>query len=835
LKNAGAIDLQERDYFLKLDEPRWPPADLPLLRALPSSETLREGQWNGGQWQAESRDGGPSRFLHRTLGHAATSSRALSTMDEAILRFPSCPLFGTQRKQEYQFRLTPVNQHTFRLLRPAAQPVDAKIKRLFIVLNGLNEIDYLSFYYDLASLLLQDDSTACLIHPFPGHLTRYPMVGRYAEKPLNRFIGDPSDLFRQYLRYMVEIQWLLSALVPISSYPVTPGISLLEASDGPQGGRCDPRVLSQAIEQAWSSIYQDCAELAGYEHSSRGDIVHSEGIQDSIEALRMLLGWEASPQPLVSYGPDEILPEPALHIIGYSLGGYLAQSAFFTWPFAISSCTTLCSGGALNDLRPVDFAHEEEWRAVMHGLKYELDSGMLEQRIKIKATKMRSTSEVSESVAGIPADYFSSHFRMFNEVFLQDSHGSYRSRVSEFSPRLLFVVGGNDPIVTTRSVLESSPREGINMIEIANLGHFVATSSGEWRNFWLPAVSSLLFSFADRAATLLSKSVLKNLWNLSRTGPPDGTIWTAPDSRQLHGRESEALDSEHFQRELMAMAEPLTRSSGFLLILRNQIPTALMGPRLLHRRGTVPHYEDSRIREYWSWLTERRELILEHHRRVALVIPTKLREWFAGKPAVLSAKGEPSIRSIPQVQSLQSMWEEFLESWVPTRSLFSFNPEKPDGPIEGPSFRLERLVRERTGTKVPHPVLNCLPDVWIALSDKVIKGMVGSSGIDIHICFLEFIANAYQEQRGHGPNPNTANIEEWLAGGELKLIRVSGAEANSRFLGERVWGPGKALDLLVHSALALARSSQCLVPADFGGPDLVPEGILNGPGSLDGF
>src|SRR5262249_29037619 len=162
--------------------------------------------------------------------------------------------------------------------------------------------------------------------------------------------------------------------------------------------------------------------------------------------------------------------------------------------FAINSCTTICSGGALQDIRPIKFAHEEEWRTVTNGLKYELASGMLEGRIDLEVLNdppQDPRDATAKRVCGIPLLSFSSFFRIFNDVFLQDSKGSYQARVLEFAPRLLFVVGGNDPIVTTKSVLEASPREGINMIEIANLSHFVSIERGEWKDFWLPEICRL--------------------------------------------------------------------------------------------------------------------------------------------------------------------------------------------------------------------------------------------------------------------------------------------------------------------------------------------------------
>src|SRR6185369_10837278 len=176
----------------------------------------------------------------------------------------------------------------------------------------------------------------CLICPFPAHLTRYPMVGKYAEKPLQRFITDPSDLFRQYLRFMVEMQWLLSALVPFSDYPVASGVPLLAKSDQSAGGRCDTDLLSHAIYEAWTSIY---------DYAQRGRRISDDDVHQSVATIRELIGWHHSPTRLVDRDEHTRLDPPQIHVVGYSLGGYLAQSVFFTWPFAVGSCSTVCSGG----------------------------------------------------------------------------------------------------------------------------------------------------------------------------------------------------------------------------------------------------------------------------------------------------------------------------------------------------------------------------------------------------------------------------------------------------------------------------------------------------------
>lgn len=39
--------------------------------------------------------------------------------------------------------------------------------------NGLNELDSMGLYYQLASHLVRSDSpTICVVRPFPGHLSR---------------------------------------------------------------------------------------------------------------------------------------------------------------------------------------------------------------------------------------------------------------------------------------------------------------------------------------------------------------------------------------------------------------------------------------------------------------------------------------------------------------------------------------------------------------------------------------------------------------------------------------------------------------------------------------
>ena len=348
--------------------------------------------------------------------------------------------------------------------------------------------------------MAHDKNAVCIVRPLPGHLSRFPFQS-LSEKPLDHYLADGSQLFRQFLRFMVETQWLLSALVTRSQYRVPSGAMLLSAKDTTSGSRLDANVLSDLIAAEWRAQYRESVTALGRIRKEQLDApglkheLDDKAVLNSVVALRRVLGWDVYAQHDGSPPTDDCLL-PAIHAIGYSLGGFTAQSVFMAWPFAVSTCTTLLAGGALRDLAPTAFAHPEEWQTVLRSLRYELDDSMSAGRFRVRQRR----------VVGIPRELFLYLQRIFYDVFEQEYRGSYKTRVSAYSHRLLFVVGGNDPIVRPRNVLESAPAEGINLVEIAGLSHFLgtpATGSEEGqRSFWLPEVAGLIARFSDRAADL---------------------------------------------------------------------------------------------------------------------------------------------------------------------------------------------------------------------------------------------------------------------------------------------------------------------------------------------
>ena len=217
--------------------------------------------------------------------------------------------------------------------------------------NGLNERDDAILYYQLAGQLIdQDPGTICLVRPFPGHLSRFPW-DIFGETPLDRHLWDGSNLFRQFLRYMTETQWLLSAIVGHMPRPSTAGAPLLDGGEGDVA-----EALGNKIMVAWRALWTDSRAALDTAHHKQARATKLDSATPTVDTMRDIVRSLRCALKFDEY-PDAA---PSLHTIGYSLGGFTAQSVFMTWPSLISSCSTLLWGGPLRALAPTAFAHPEE-------------------------------------------------------------------------------------------------------------------------------------------------------------------------------------------------------------------------------------------------------------------------------------------------------------------------------------------------------------------------------------------------------------------------------------------------------------------------------------------
>lgn len=279
-----------------------------------------------------------------------------------------------------------------------------------------------------------------------------------------------------------------------------------------------------------------------------------------------------------------------------------------------------------------------------------------------------------------------------------------------------------------------------------------------------------------------------------------------------------ALPDPEFQSELDQMVR-LLKYGGCILIFRNRFPRALLGERALYVRGARTHVSDELIRRDWEGLVARGTALRCKQDRVTLVIPARELDWFLADPALLSgtieAAGLPLLSS-----SLSEIAGEILERF--STALRWFEPENGLALSFASATALERSVSDDLGfdNTIGLPLTNYLPNVWLAFSKPVVGklgGIVGTGerGIWEHQ-FVEYVrrlASCHELTGRDLPEAlcqECGDLVDWVAQEQLSIVRVSGAEFNPRFMGERVRSERDARRLLIHCALAYLYSRPAL-------------------------
>jgi hypothetical protein len=779
-----------------------------------------------------------------------------SKLWEALLRFPNAPLYGThvQRTPPFVFREEESwpNFHTMRVLGRGTRSL-RRVKHVYLLHNGLNETEDLTFHYRLAAWILAHRRDAvCILRPLPGHLTRFAFHGPYAEQPLDVYLRDPADLFRQFLRHMLETQWLLSALVPRPHYAVMGGTRLLAEVSGRHSrprGRANTDDLAQAMSDEWDAAFRAAQEAA--RRGTTGQIVHHkvpptlQELRASIAELRTLLRWDpvittTRPRTGKRRGVP-VEPElPTIHVVGYSMGGFMAQAAFFAWPFAIASCTNMFAGGPLRDLAPTAFAHPEEWQAVLHGMRYELDIAFrrtlkLDDAEEAESAKppengkppepeaAASRAEELRRIAGICTDDFAYFTRVFYEVYLQYYRGGYESRVAEFSRRLLFVVGGDDPIVRTKNVLDAGPPKGMTLLQLADVSHFPSSrgrgpdggkAEEEQRKYWLPEVGRMIANFSRNGERLLQDTLAVS-WGTA-TGaelPPESR-----DDTPKNDREPVLLDSLEFARELRSLVrriEPTgqARRPGWLLISRNEIPPVFMGQHGFCFHGQTVHHSEQQIFEYVRTLEERARYLRRRVDRTTLLIPARGDRWF-WNTKFFSMSETPNAARIPTEAERHDMIDRFQE-WVDLGMVWEVAADEYEIPADDMGRTAVPPLRAALAAELETERLSLtiLPDVWIGLSPTALKSMRGDQlshrrqteeGI---VGWATARVLARLEGRNDERTEQLNDLQNWIDSGDVLAITVSAAELNPRYRGRRLRKAWQVENAIIHWALAFEAST----------------------------
>jgi hypothetical protein len=788
-----------------------------ITRAERDREVFLAGKWPGETATALGNDWQPrgGHLFRRIEVYGEGEDRRSSghKLWEALLRFPNSPLYDTHRPRALSFEFEPgrpnrwPNLHTMRVIGWGDGPKH-KVRHVYLLHNGLNETNDLLFHYRLAAWMVGERPDAiCILRPLPGHLTRFPFHSQYAELPLDGYLRDPADLFRQFLRYMQETQWLLSALSPRPHYAVTAGTRLLSEAVPRSGGktpigRAREDLLAEAVAKDWNAAFEISQKARRKTHSE--EPVGLDTIQAAIVDLRKLLKWS----PVISDKPPA-RPQnaskakaeaPCIHVVGYSMGGFMAQAAFFAWPFAISSCTNLFAGGALRDLAPTGFAHPEEWQAVLHALRYEQDRAFREPYLRIK----------DDRIAGIDADDFAYFTRIFYEVYLQYYRGGYASRVSEFSRRLLFVVGGHDPIVQTKNVLDAGPPEGMTLLQIADLSHRPdgparGTEDGgkvesEQREYWLPEVGRVIHGFSERCEKLLHRT-LAECWGITADRELDELdVETTEDEAESFepppDRDPTILASTAFAHELRKLvgraldtdeAEGAGKEEdkrGWLLVARNEIPPAFLGPTAFRVYGQALHHSEEQIMRYVGWIQRRALQLCKRRNRVSLLVPVKSKEWLCGREerqTFFSKSETPRAARIPSDDELADMWTKFNDEWIKTGAVRLFKGKEYD---PGDLGKIGEAAAKKLG--VDKLSLTILPDVWIALSAEAVHDICGEENAEREREDNERQVVDWLIKLVDPSKKDETRLKAWIDKDYIMVITVSAAELNPRFRGRRL-------------------------------------------------
>ena len=803
---ARSLRMGERDSELGLADARWPRASA--------------AGWDSG-------DG----YLHRVIGMERQGpDREEVRLDERLLRFPSAPIHGLHRLSQMHVNMGPVESfHGCRLLSHPGRR--GKVSRIFLMHNGLNETQKIGLYYQLASYLIeQDPATVCLLRPFPGHLSRSPYPG-LAETPLDHYLWDGLHLFRQFLRYMIETRWLLSTIARYSYYHCVSGSGLLGQNLRIAGSRLAPDHLAAEMEREWSELATASREaIAAQEADSpkMPDVPRRRSFKQAIvalqDALRLDRYRKQDGSSFVSSG------EPELHVVGYSLGGFMAQSVFMSWAFMVSSCSTLLSGGALRELAPTAFADPEEWQTVLHSLRYELDDAMMDWRF--------SQESDGDLVAGMEPTLFRYLKRTFYEVFEQEYRGSFQTRLAAFRQRMLFVVGGDDPIVRPQSVLDAGPPDGINLIAVGGLGHFLeGVARGkleqEQRTFWLPEIGRTIGRLAGDAAKK-HRGKLRQTWldeddlirePKSRRRRKSG-IWKDLErlsiAERLEIERDGTLPNQLFQAaldDLLVRAVSEEEHPGLLFILKNEPPTFLLEKRALQQRGSAMYHEDVSIVDYVRAVQLRREVIYEEGRdRICLLLPSNLPTILSKidaetqHPSQSESSGEQvrlpgdAAQSWPDLAGLcrESTGDEHAD-WI---RVFDGSKDEAGRQLPDPASRADpEPLSEfaRTLLKVDDPttpVIPALPDCWVWMSNEFFRSADEEPPP---------IGDAIEQLGRLVPNrylgaANEALVGEMLRSDALRMVTISRARYNPRFRGRIIAEPRQAQELLLRVALCIVTS-----------------------------
>lgn len=647
-------------------------------------------------------------------------------------------------------------------------------------------------------------TSACIIRPFPGHLTRHPHTSPYFKLPMAHYLEDAAELYRQFLRHMVETQWLLSSIVPFEDIPLKTGLDLLA-----RGKRKNPFDVATAITEAWNNLNKtdtDALVKAGVPPNVPPPTLDIGILTNQIARLRKEVYWKLADENWhQTNNTTEALYRPlSINAVGYSMGGFVAQATMFTWPQLVASCTMLASGGSLSDVQ-APFVHEQEWLYVLDRLLPDLENPAIAGQIPVYSSENTSMADkrTPDKIYGLPRGYYSAFRRAFDQIFMQRSvrRREYTAWLEEFHESLLFVLGGRDPVVKVANVIETAPPSGLNVMEVAGLKHELHDRQREWQKFWLPRIVTRNIEHFARRREKAHYKTLKTYWTHQKQEVKKNDIDSSYDTKS----DKELLKAGRKEMSLSKLEDELALAikwmygvgsissaserptlgdyAPFLVIARNRVPCELFSEEaFLQKYGIVQHYSEKGVIDAENSRCDRRRSLMKMDDRLLVILPSNYidRETQSvGGPLAQwpDATGghDWSPRNTKEIcDDLKKDWTDKLNTWEPVKS-----------------------------------VGDTLPDCWFFFSwnwmhkvdCKKSDGQNGfGDGIKETIEKIDFANKTTQEpdskKAGTAKKNLRKHIEDYL--NEVRIIKVSPAHVVSNYAGYEILNWKEKLNALSH-------------------------------------
>lgn len=165
-------------------------------------------------------------------------------------------------------------------------------------------------------------------------------------------------------------------------------------------------------------------------------------------------------------------------VLGYSMGGLKALACFKVRPKDYRACIMLNSGGSLPELRLdlADVTEDDFQKKVVEHLAHEAERPEWDR-------ERRAFRECP-------------HYQVVKDVLFVEREGGLfaQHEARECVPRLIVVAGGRDQLVKPNTIARLQSRDhGLNMLQIADLSHFIADDPQF--NRWYSRLTDLLVAF----------------------------------------------------------------------------------------------------------------------------------------------------------------------------------------------------------------------------------------------------------------------------------------------------------------------------------------------------